>query len=147
MCSPPSVCRSFTNHFDIRPKHILHTIYNTTSHTFIHIYFPSFVQHIINESQQIWLPNVKIFLNLLEKYHKSYIKRIIEYLPICFRRKMGKFNVQAIRFLDAQHFRVLTSVEMGMKNHELVGFCGVQTIFSLMEGGQLFSKFELWFEC
>jgi RIO-like serine/threonine protein kinase len=33
---------------------------------------------------------------------------------------MVKFDIQAIRFLDAQHFRLLTAVEMGMKNHELV---------------------------
>uniref|UniRef100_A0A915DS14 non-specific serine/threonine protein kinase n=1 Tax=Ditylenchus dipsaci TaxID=166011 RepID=A0A915DS14_9BILA len=31
---------------------------------------------------------------------------------------MGKFNVTAMRYLNSEHFRVLLSVEMGMKNHE-----------------------------
>jgi len=35
---------------------------------------------------------------------------------------MGKFDIQVIRFLTSQHFRILTSIEMGMKNHELVYF-------------------------
>ena len=33
---------------------------------------------------------------------------------------MVKFDVNVLRFLDKGHFRVLCSVEMGMKNHELV---------------------------
>ena len=34
--------------------------------------------------------------------------------------KMGKLNVTMLRYLDGEAFRVLTAVEMGMKNHELV---------------------------
>ena len=33
---------------------------------------------------------------------------------------MGKLNVTMLRYLDGEAFRVLTAVEMGMKNHELV---------------------------
>ena len=31
-----------------------------------------------------------------------------------------KLDPRALRYLTADHFRVLTAVEMGMKNHELV---------------------------
>jgi len=33
---------------------------------------------------------------------------------------MGKLDVVMLRFLSKEHFRVLTAVEMGMKNHEIV---------------------------
>ena len=33
---------------------------------------------------------------------------------------MGKLNVTMLRYLSKEDFRVLTAVEMGMKNHELV---------------------------
>ena len=33
---------------------------------------------------------------------------------------MGKLNVNQLRYLSKEDFRVLTAVEMGMKNHELV---------------------------
>ena len=34
--------------------------------------------------------------------------------------KMGKLNVSMLRYLSKEDFRVLTAVEMGMKNHEIV---------------------------
>ena len=33
---------------------------------------------------------------------------------------MGKLNVTMLRYLSKEDFRVLTAVEMGMKNHEIV---------------------------
>ena len=33
---------------------------------------------------------------------------------------MGKLDVGILRYLDRDSFRVLTAIEMGMKNHELV---------------------------
>ena len=33
---------------------------------------------------------------------------------------MGKLNVSMLRYLTKEDYRVLTAVEMGMKNHELV---------------------------
>uniref|UniRef100_A0A914GRI1 Serine/threonine-protein kinase RIO2 n=1 Tax=Globodera rostochiensis TaxID=31243 RepID=A0A914GRI1_GLORO len=47
---------------------------------------------------------------------------------------MGKFNVQAMRFLDAQHFRILTAIEMGMKNHELVPLPLISSISAIHRG-------------
>ena len=42
-------------------------------------------------------------------------------LIFCFQRcKMGKLNVSMLRYLSKEDFRVLTAVEMGMKNHEIV---------------------------
>ncbi|XP_022689541.1 serine/threonine-protein kinase RIO2-like [Varroa jacobsoni] len=48
---------------------------------------------------------------------------------------MGRFNVTMLRYLTADDFRVLTSVEMGMKNHELVPGPLVAMIASLKHGG------------
>ena len=36
---------------------------------------------------------------------------------------MGKLNVSMLRYLSKEDFRVLTAVEMGMKNHEIVSRC------------------------
>ena len=33
---------------------------------------------------------------------------------------MGKLNVSVLRYMTREDFRVLTAVEMGMKNHEIV---------------------------
>jgi len=44
---------------------------------------------------------------------------------------MGKFDIQVIRFLTSQHFRILTSIEMGMKNHELVYFLKRKICFKI----------------
>nr|CAG4648596.1 EOG090X04DJ [Polyphemus pediculus] len=48
---------------------------------------------------------------------------------------MGKINVSLLRYLSAEDYRVLTSVEMGMKNHELVNGRLVAMIASLGNGG------------
>ncbi|XP_071881401.1 serine/threonine-protein kinase RIO2-like isoform X3 [Anas platyrhynchos] len=48
---------------------------------------------------------------------------------------MGKLNVAVLRYLSGQHFRVLTAVEMGMKNHEIVPGSPVAPIASLKHGG------------
>uniref|UniRef100_A0A8W8MWH8 RIO2 kinase winged helix domain-containing protein n=1 Tax=Magallana gigas TaxID=29159 RepID=A0A8W8MWH8_MAGGI len=48
---------------------------------------------------------------------------------------MGKLNVTVLRYLSKEDFRVLTSVEMGMKNHELVPSPLVASIAHLHGGG------------
>lgn len=48
---------------------------------------------------------------------------------------MGKLDVALLRYLDKESFRVLTAVEMGMKNHELVPKQLVMAIAALKSGG------------
>uniref|UniRef100_A0A646QDW6 Serine/threonine-protein kinase RIO2 n=1 Tax=Hemiscolopendra marginata TaxID=943146 RepID=A0A646QDW6_9MYRI len=48
---------------------------------------------------------------------------------------MGKLNVVYLKYLSKEDFRVLTAVEMGMKNHELVPTALVASIASLKCGG------------
>ncbi|KAM7364655.1 RIO kinase 2 [Cochliomyia hominivorax] len=48
---------------------------------------------------------------------------------------MGKLNVTVLRYLTKEDFRVLTAVEMGMKNHELVPGPLVASIANLKAGG------------
>ncbi|NXJ09342.1 RIOK2 kinase, partial [Odontophorus gujanensis] len=48
---------------------------------------------------------------------------------------MGKLNVVMLRYLSKEHFRVLTAVEMGMKNHEIVPGSLIASIASLKHGG------------
>ncbi|NXJ86190.1 RIOK2 kinase, partial [Trogon melanurus] len=48
---------------------------------------------------------------------------------------MGKLNVVMLRYLSREHFRVLTAVEMGMKNHEIVSASLIASIASLKHGG------------
>ncbi|OXB79360.1 UNVERIFIED_CONTAM: hypothetical protein H355_008165 [Colinus virginianus] len=48
---------------------------------------------------------------------------------------MGKLNVVMLRYLSREHFRVLTAVEMGMKNHEIVPGSLIASIASLKHGG------------
>ncbi|XP_037817350.1 serine/threonine-protein kinase rio2 [Lucilia sericata] len=48
---------------------------------------------------------------------------------------MGKLNVTVLRYLTREDFRVLTAVEMGMKNHELVPGPLVASIANLKSGG------------
>ncbi|TRY88023.1 hypothetical protein DNTS_028274 [Danionella cerebrum] len=48
---------------------------------------------------------------------------------------MGKLNVVILRYLSRDHFRVLTAVEMGMKNHEIVPVSLIASIASLKHGG------------
>ncbi|CAD7083076.1 unnamed protein product [Hermetia illucens] len=48
---------------------------------------------------------------------------------------MGKLNVTILRYLTREDFRVLTAVEMGMKNHELVPGALAAAIANLKAGG------------
>lgn len=48
---------------------------------------------------------------------------------------MGKLNVALIRYLTPEDFRVLTAIEMGMKNHELVPGPMAASIANLQHGG------------
>ncbi|NWQ72250.1 RIOK2 kinase, partial [Neopipo cinnamomea] len=48
---------------------------------------------------------------------------------------MGKLNVVILRYLSREHFRVLTAVEMGMKNHEIVPASLIASIANLKHGG------------
>lgn len=48
---------------------------------------------------------------------------------------MGKLNVSMLRYLSAEDFRVLTAVEMGMKNHEIVPMELIASIAHLRHGG------------
>ncbi|CAH0718099.1 unnamed protein product, partial [Brenthis ino] len=48
---------------------------------------------------------------------------------------MGKLDVTILRYLTSEDFRVLTAVEMGMKNHELVPGSLVASIANLRHGG------------
>lgn len=48
---------------------------------------------------------------------------------------MGKLNASLLRYLSKEDFRVLTAVEMGMKNHELVPATLVASIAGLKYGG------------
>ncbi|XP_060569241.1 serine/threonine-protein kinase RIO2-like [Ruditapes philippinarum] len=48
---------------------------------------------------------------------------------------MGKLNVTMLRYLSKEDFRVLTAVEMGMKNHEIVPAPLIASIAHLHSGG------------
>ncbi|KPJ14474.1 Serine/threonine-protein kinase RIO2 [Papilio machaon] len=48
---------------------------------------------------------------------------------------MGKLDVAILRYLTSEDFRVLTAVEMGMKNHELIPGSLVASIANLRHGG------------
>uniref|UniRef100_A0A182JR54 Serine/threonine-protein kinase RIO2 n=1 Tax=Anopheles christyi TaxID=43041 RepID=A0A182JR54_9DIPT len=48
---------------------------------------------------------------------------------------MGKLDVSTLRYLTKEDFRILTAIEMGMKNHELVPGVLVAAIASLKAGG------------
>ena len=47
---------------------------------------------------------------------------------------MGKLNVSMLRYLTKEDYRVLTAVEMGMKNHELVPGSLIASIASIRGG-------------
>ena len=47
---------------------------------------------------------------------------------------MGKLNVNMLRYLTKDEFRILVSVEMGMKNHELVPKSLVVSIAQVRSG-------------
>ncbi|XP_036265494.1 serine/threonine-protein kinase RIO2 isoform X2 [Pipistrellus kuhlii] len=48
---------------------------------------------------------------------------------------MGKVNVAKLRYMSRDDFRVLTAVEMGMKNHEIVPCSLIASIANLKHGG------------
>ncbi|XP_077275679.1 RIO kinase 2 [Temnothorax americanus] len=48
---------------------------------------------------------------------------------------MGKLDVKILRYLTTEYFRVLTAIEMGMKNHELVPALLAAQIANLRYGG------------
>ncbi|XP_066994504.2 serine/threonine-protein kinase RIO2 [Anabrus simplex] len=48
---------------------------------------------------------------------------------------MGKLNVTILRYMTREDFRVLTAIEMGMKNHELVPASLAASIANLRHGG------------
>lgn len=48
---------------------------------------------------------------------------------------MGKLDVTLLRYLSQEDFRVLTAVEMGMKNHEIVPVSLIASIANLKHGG------------
>lgn len=47
---------------------------------------------------------------------------------------MGKLNVNMLRYLTKDEFRILVAVEMGMKNHELVPKSLVVSIAQVRSG-------------
>jgi len=51
------------------------------------------------------------------------------------RQSMVKLDVQIMRYMSKDEFRVLTAVEMGMKNHELVPTTLICRIAGLKGGG------------
>ena len=46
-----------------------------------------------------------------------------------------KLDPTVLRYLERDEFRVLTAVEMGMKNHELVPAPLIERIAALKKGG------------
>jgi len=46
-----------------------------------------------------------------------------------------KLDVNSLRYLTKAHFRVLTAIEMGMRNHELVPMQLVESIAKVRTGG------------
>ncbi|KAJ8304780.1 hypothetical protein KUTeg_018363 [Tegillarca granosa] len=48
---------------------------------------------------------------------------------------MGKLNATLLRYLSKEDFRVLTAVEMGTKNHEIVPTSLISSIAHLHAGG------------
>ena len=47
---------------------------------------------------------------------------------------MGKLNVNMLRYLTRDAFRILVAVEMGMKNHELVPKALIVSIAQVKSG-------------
>ncbi|GMT28727.1 hypothetical protein PFISCL1PPCAC_20024 [Pristionchus fissidentatus] len=48
---------------------------------------------------------------------------------------MGRMDVNLMRYLEGEHFRVLVSCEMGMKNHEVVPLALLAAISKIHRGG------------
>merc|ERR1711865_1293874 len=49
--------------------------------------------------------------------------------------KMVKLDVSKLRYMSREHFRVLTAIEIGMKNHEIVPVTLIDRIAGLNKGG------------
>ena len=47
---------------------------------------------------------------------------------------MVKFDISVFKFLSRDHFRVLTAIEMGMKNHEIVPTSLIESIAQMKRG-------------
>ena len=47
---------------------------------------------------------------------------------------MGRLNGTVLRYMEKEDFRVLTAVEMGMKNHEIVPLKLIASISGVREG-------------
>ncbi|TKR63165.1 hypothetical protein L596_027030 [Steinernema carpocapsae] len=56
---------------------------------------------------------------------------------------MGRLNVHLMRYLDADHFRVLIAVEMGMRNHETVPLPLISSIAGIHRGATCHALSEL----
>ncbi|MFH4974246.1 hypothetical protein AB6A40_000955 [Gnathostoma spinigerum] len=52
----------------------------------------------------------------------------------CSHLEMGRMDIGIMRYLEHEHFRILTSIEMGMKNHELVPLQLIASIASIHRG-------------
>ena len=48
---------------------------------------------------------------------------------------MVKLDVSKLRYMSRDHFRVLTAIEIGMKNHEIVPVTLIDRIAGLNKGG------------
>jgi RIO kinase 2 len=68
-------------------------------------------------------------------FHLSQLQVTIHFcLLLCYDDRM-KLDVTCMRYLTKDDFRVLTAVEMGMKNHELVPVSLITSIAQLRHGG------------
>merc|ERR1712226_1413928 len=52
-----------------------------------------------------------------------------------FRSQMGRFDISLLKYMTSEQFRVLTAVELGMRNHELIPHRLVAVIANLRHGG------------
>ncbi|VDD87603.1 unnamed protein product [Enterobius vermicularis] len=66
--------------------------------------------------------NPRLMNELMERVVKSFLT-------------MGRFDVGVVRYLSKDHFRTLISIEMGMKNHELVPLQLISSIAGIHRGG------------
>ena len=48
---------------------------------------------------------------------------------------MGRFDISLLKYMTSEQFRVLTAVELGMRNHDLVPHRLVAVIVNLRHGG------------
>ena len=52
-----------------------------------------------------------------------------------FPGKMGRFDISLLKYMSSEEFRILTAVELGMRNHDLVPHKLVAVIANLRYGG------------